>query len=276
MSEKQPLISVTLPNYNYGRFLAQAFESILMQSYQNFELLFTDDGSTDDSVAIAHQFAARDSRIKPVYFDRNCGALVAHANTWSRVNGSIVYQFSSDDFVADPDFFRLGVEALNKHPNASGFYGVAAIVSAEENLLKGLMGRASLEGYVGPQKFLQEFLTDFTFVPGISSLWRKKLIDAVGGYDVRLGPQADYFINHALPCLSGVVFAKRHFATARVSEGRVNFSKKMNIYDEMKHWSLVEKKLRNVTTSFGNLDAEWECWRKYQLSIIYSNWNQSS
>ena len=58
MSSKQPLISVTLPNYNYGRFLTESLQSVLNQTYENFEILFVDDGSTDESREIAERFVA--------------------------------------------------------------------------------------------------------------------------------------------------------------------------------------------------------------------------
>src|ERR1700689_1308817 len=100
-----PLISVTLPNYNHGRFLAEAFDSIISQTYGNWEILFVDDGSTDDSREIAERYASQDARIKPVYFEKNQGAMSAHANAWSRASGDVVYQFSSDDSLVSPDFF---------------------------------------------------------------------------------------------------------------------------------------------------------------------------
>jgi len=80
MPSRPPLISVTLPNYNYGQFLAPALESILMQSYANFELLVSDDGSTDESAAIIRNYAAQDRRLKPVY-NTVCPGPV-HSESW--------------------------------------------------------------------------------------------------------------------------------------------------------------------------------------------------
>ncbi len=56
-------ISVILPNFNHGAFIAQAFEGILAQTYQNWELCVVDDGSTDDSWAIIERYRDRDPRI---------------------------------------------------------------------------------------------------------------------------------------------------------------------------------------------------------------------
>jgi len=59
----RPLVSVLLPVYNGARFLSEAIESILAQSYDNFELLIADDCSGDDSLAIAEKHAGADKRL---------------------------------------------------------------------------------------------------------------------------------------------------------------------------------------------------------------------
>jgi teichuronic acid biosynthesis glycosyltransferase TuaG len=61
-----PSLSIILPTFNGGLFLAEQIESILTQSHTDFELLITDDGSSDDSVLIAEKYADRDPRINAV------------------------------------------------------------------------------------------------------------------------------------------------------------------------------------------------------------------
>ena len=268
MSLAQPLISVTLPNYNYGKFLAQAFESVLVQSYEHFEILFVDDGSTDESVEIAKDFERRDSRIKAVYFEKNQGVLPAHANTWGRVRGEIVYQYSSDDAVHDRDFFRLGVGALHAFPHAGGFFGPAAMISAETGAAMGPLGGATQEGYLSPATFFKGFLRTNVAVPGISSLWKKSAIDELGGYDYRLGPQADYFINHAIPTRYGVVYCQRTMAIARVSEAKTSYSSNTKLEDQMRRIALFEKKLRGVASHLRQTEDEWRVWRAEQARIL--------
>jgi glycosyltransferase involved in cell wall biosynthesis len=268
MTSPAPLISVTLPNYNHGHYLAHAFDSVLAQTYTQFEILFTDDGSTDESVEIARRYAAQDTRIKAVYFEKNQGALVAHANTWQRAAGEIVYQFSSDDYLVDRDFFRLGVEAMAAHPEAAGFFGIAGTILSETGQSLGPMGHASPAGFVAPTPFLQGFLRHRFFVPGISSLWRKAEIDRLGGYDARLGPQTDYFVNHALPARSGVVFLPRLFAHARTSAKRTSFSSAASLEDELRRLALFASKLRSLTGDHGVSEADWNSWRKEQAGYL--------
>ena len=65
---KQPLITVVMPNYNGRRFVEQAIDSVLNQTYSNFELLVVDDCSKDDSLRLIQQKAQSDNRIKIIAF----------------------------------------------------------------------------------------------------------------------------------------------------------------------------------------------------------------
>ena len=59
-----PLISVIVASYNYGRYLTQTLDSLIGQTYKNFEIIVIDDGSKDDSVDVIRDFQRRDARVK--------------------------------------------------------------------------------------------------------------------------------------------------------------------------------------------------------------------
>ncbi len=69
-----PQVSLALPVYNGEKFIEEAIHSILRQDYQDFELIITDNASTDRTEAICRDFAASDRRVKYVRNDRNLGA----------------------------------------------------------------------------------------------------------------------------------------------------------------------------------------------------------
>lgn len=75
----KPLISVVAPVYNTSKYLRQCIESVINQSYENWELILVDDGATDESPLICDEYAKKESRIKVIH-QRNQGLSVARNN----------------------------------------------------------------------------------------------------------------------------------------------------------------------------------------------------
>lgn len=113
-----PLVSVLIPTYNYARFLPQALQSVLTQDYPAFEILVSDDGSTDDSAALLRDLAQRDPRVRVVIQPRNLG-MVPHWNWCLReARGDYVkFLFGDDAFNSRHAISRL-VELLQEYPSA--------------------------------------------------------------------------------------------------------------------------------------------------------------
>lgn len=113
-----PVVSVVLPNYNHALYLKERIESILNQTYQNFELLLLDDCSTDHSrdVLLSYQNHPKVSNL--VFNEKNTGNTFLQ---WDRgiclAKGKYIWMAESDDS-ADPRFLELAVAALEKYPDA--------------------------------------------------------------------------------------------------------------------------------------------------------------
>ena len=80
MVSPNPLVSVCVPTYNGARFLRQCLDSALAQSWRDLEILVVDDGSTDESVAIARDYARRDDRVRVAVNAANLGLV----ENWNR------------------------------------------------------------------------------------------------------------------------------------------------------------------------------------------------
>ncbi|EOG1815092.1 TPA: glycosyltransferase [Enterobacter hormaechei subsp. steigerwaltii] len=91
------LISVIMPSYNSADTISASIESILSQSYQNWELLITDDGSTDGTLEILSAYAEKDSRIKFFSNSKNSGAAVSRNNSIKHSKGAFLAFLDSDD-----------------------------------------------------------------------------------------------------------------------------------------------------------------------------------
>lgn len=93
----QDLVSIITPSYNCARFISETIESIQSQTYQNWELLITDDQSSDDSVSVIESYVSKDPRIKLFRLDKNSGAGVARNNSIKEAKGRFIAFCDSDD-----------------------------------------------------------------------------------------------------------------------------------------------------------------------------------
>lgn len=91
-----PQISIVLPVYNMEHYLKATIDSILSQSYTDFELICIDDGSTDGSVTLLNEYAVRDSRVS-VYAQRNAGPGAARNHGLDKASGKYVMMLDADD-----------------------------------------------------------------------------------------------------------------------------------------------------------------------------------
>ena len=113
-----PAVSVLVTVYNREAYLAACLESILASTWQDFEVVVVDDGSTDESVAVAERFAALDSRLR---FSRNAQNLGDYPNRMRAAElaqGTYLKYVDSDDLIY-PHSLAIMVEAMQAHPDAT-------------------------------------------------------------------------------------------------------------------------------------------------------------
>lgn len=94
---EQPLVTIITPLYNAQDFITQTIESIQAQTYQNWEQIIVDDLSTDSSVAIVKDLAAKDGRIRLITLSRNCGAAEARNKATELASGDYIAFLDADD-----------------------------------------------------------------------------------------------------------------------------------------------------------------------------------
>lgn len=118
MSRSQPLVSVVIPIYNVERYIATAISSVLLQSYQHFELLLIDDASPDNSIAIAQTFI--DPRIK-IISQSNLGLAGARNTGLHAAKGKYIALLDADD-LWHPCKLAMHVNHLELKPNVDVSY----------------------------------------------------------------------------------------------------------------------------------------------------------
>lgn len=109
--ENKPLVSVIIDNYNYARFLGQAIESVLEQTYSNFEVIVVDDGSTDHSREVMESYGDRITAV----FQSNAGQGEAFNNGIAHSQGQIICFLDADDYFHSHKLAKV-VETFQNHP----------------------------------------------------------------------------------------------------------------------------------------------------------------
>lgn len=94
---QQPLISIITPLYNAQNYITQTIASVQAQTYENWEQIIVDDLSTDDSLSIVKEMAAKDTRIRVITLTRNCGAAEARNKATELANGDYIAFLDADD-----------------------------------------------------------------------------------------------------------------------------------------------------------------------------------
>ena len=107
------MISCLMPNWNTDQYLAEAIESVLNQSYKDFELIIQDDGSTDSSRTIIDYFVKKDKRVKGFYNPKNMGIAKTRNNAFGHSKGEYIAVCDSDD-INHPDRLKLSLKAIQK------------------------------------------------------------------------------------------------------------------------------------------------------------------
>ena len=130
-----PTVSIGLPVFNGARYLREAIEDFLRQTYADFELIVSDNASTDETEAIVREAAERDERIRYVRNRTNIGALPNSNQTFEMSRGRYYVLAAHDDRHA-PDFLGSLVAALDSDPDAVLAYGRTTLIGEEGEALR--------------------------------------------------------------------------------------------------------------------------------------------
>jgi len=126
-------VSVLMPVYNAEKYLAKAIESILEQTFKDFEFIITNDGSTDGSLDIMRKYAAVDDRIRVI--DReNRGLIYTRNEGLNASTGQFIALMDADD-ISFPNRFQKQLDFLNTHQKHVAIGGQAILIDADGDIL---------------------------------------------------------------------------------------------------------------------------------------------
>lgn len=179
------MISVFMPVYNGAAYIGEAVESILNQTYTEFELLIVDDASTDGTAGIISHWARTDARVRPFYLV-HVGAVRARNYALTQVNPASRYLMNHDsDDISLPDKFRALVDFLDVHPEVGIVSGFADYIDSQGRFLR------ELKLVTTPEEFRRTY-HQVNSIVNSAALIRKEVFETVGSYNDDYNSVDDY------------------------------------------------------------------------------------
>ncbi len=172
-----PLVSVVVPAFNRESLLGETLDSVLGQTCPDWEVVVVDDGSSDDTVQVAREYARRDDRIRVVCHDRNQGISAALNTGIAESRGRFFSWLSSDDLFHH-DKLRIQLEEFSKLPSNYGLVYSSFDERLEE---KRRFNRLPLHQALEPDFELTQFLK-FDYIHGCTTMIPLSILREVGGF----------------------------------------------------------------------------------------------
>jgi len=176
-SAKYPAVSVIVPAYNTEKYIAECLDSILAQTFQDYEAICVDDGSTDRTLSIFEEYARRDPRIR-VMHQNDLGLVATRNNAIAAARGEYIFPLDADDKIT-PDC----LEVLYNFITANDYALVGPSVFFFGDVKKGKVYRDA--GWGKPTRWITKWslLCMEGGLASSASMYPKRLWEKYGGYD---------------------------------------------------------------------------------------------
>ncbi len=195
------MVSVIIPNYNHARYLRQRIESVLQQSFTDFECIILDDGSMDNSKGIIEGYAAKDARIRFYPSQNNSGSPFVQWNKGVQLACNELIWIAESDDRCSPELLQSLVNAHVNNP-AIGLAYCQSLKMDEEGNISGSWKEFTddiddalfKEDFVmDGMEFINKFLIYKNVIPNASAvLFKKSVFEKAGGADETLATNSDW------------------------------------------------------------------------------------
>lgn len=267
MNNNLPLISIVITSYNRAQWIGQAIQSALDQDYPNFEIIISDNNSTDNTDDVIRTFCS-DPRIKYYKNETNIGMVANFKKaTYELISGEYLTYISSDDYLCNRQFLSNSVNLINKYPNI-------VLVAAKNCMLLNDTDTNQIVDDPTDHVFANEFMegkdvfNNFAkwFAPGWGGVLmvKNKLLDSQA-FD-SIAQSVDYEANLKLMLQGNVAFIKKTSYVFRKHSLQVSgymtheaYKNNLELIDNVYFFA---KKLDN--------DINLELWRK-KITLTYLN-----
>jgi len=224
-----PKVSVIMSVYNGEKYLKEAIESILNQTFRDFEFIIVDDGSTDKTPEILNEYAKKDKRIKIITNPKNIGLTKSLNKALKIAKGEYIARMDADD-ISLPERLKKQVNFLTNYPNF-GLVGCNVIVIDEKgNFVKNVTLPESLNSALRKRNRL---------VHG-SVMFRKSLVKKIGGYNEKIFYAQDYEMFLRFSKISEIGRINEFLYKLRVHKSSLSYKK---FFKQMYYVALAKTKV---------------------------------
>jgi glycosyltransferase involved in cell wall biosynthesis len=235
MSNNQfPLVSVLMTAYNREQFITEAIESVLASTYSNFELIITDDCSSDKTLEIAREFEKMDSRVKVYKNSNNLKDYPNRNKAAQYAQGKYIKYLDSDDLIY-PDGLEYCIAAMEQFPSA----GIGMLFFQKD------YSNGSVVCWDSEKIIQHHFFVEGCLNIGPSGcIIRRDVFEKFLGFDPRFGVASDNFFNIRLAAEYPVVLMPKEFFFYRVHDGQEIKDKRGYLQN---NYLYLKELLNNVT-----------------------------
>lgn len=242
-----PMLSVTVLNYNYAHYLPQCLDSILRQTWTDFELLLINDRSTDNSLEVIEPYLA-DPRIILINHEQNRGYIASLIEGSNRSRGKYITVISADDFCVSDGAFESLLNVLESDPEIAWAHSAFGRYRSDGSLLD--FAQHHRHSYVrsGAEEY-QDFLLTRIYILHSGVIIRRSAYDAVGGYN----PEARFSCDDNLwlmLCSQG----KSAYSAEELFGYRLHGQNMSHSYEHVRH--SVREHIGAIDSSFALMRSE--------------------
>tara|TARA_R110001583_G_scaffold1542_10_gene12003 strand:- start:18426 stop:19346 length:921 start_codon:yes stop_codon:yes gene_type:complete len=217
-------VSIIMPVYNRQKYLAEAINSALDQTYDNIELIIIDDGSSDTSLDIANDYANKyPDKIKTLS-QKNAGASTARNKGIESATGDLIAFLDSDDLY-EKNKIEEQVKLYKQYPNAGFVYCDYYIVNNKNKILKIVESSEYMTGNI----YNKLWLSSFELSGGSVMVTKKKMIE-VGGFNIDLAGSENVDLRLKLSLLGPVYYVAKPLCRYRRHDS--NITLESNLMDD--------------------------------------------
>ena len=172
-----PELSIIVPVYNVEKYISQCIDSILNQTFQDFEVILVDDGSPDRSGQICDEYAENDSRIKVIH-QKNAGLSAARNTGLKNANGEYVAFVDSDDYIS-PNMYELLVTNIKSCGADMVKCGYHEFIDEDITYTRKFVSPCVYDNTFSKEELLKFSMTDVLYMVVWNAVYTKNLADKV-------------------------------------------------------------------------------------------------